>query len=155
MLYWGSGTAIGAAPYASTFAVSPQKLAAEVVTEAFVVVWPSGARLETTKTWRPHDNKKWRFTFSRPPGAPGMDIDLKHAASLEAASFARAQAQRAEQQERDATAASLVDSYVKGRYGSNDRDTSIQGPDPAVTCDAQRLTIGPATMDQRYRINCR
>jgi predicted homoserine dehydrogenase-like protein len=129
MVYWGDAKAIGVAPYASTFQVDPRQAAQDVARQKFLVVWASGAKLETTETWKPKENKRWKFTFSRPVNAAGLDVDLKYATAQETAraqqQAARAQQESLEQQRRDAALGQMLDGLNRGLGNNSVNCTSI------------------------------
>ena len=90
MLYQGN-TAWGAAPQTMIYTLRPG--ATEIVSAPVTAVWASGATVTTRIRMTPGIEQS--YTFSRPPGAPGLDKDLAIAAQIQQNAIAQQQADAA------------------------------------------------------------
>ncbi len=79
LVYTERGKAIGITPLERIMVLSAENQARDSLTDGVIVVWPSGATSRQTVTIWPKKNRIWNVTFSRPPTAPGLDVDLRHA----------------------------------------------------------------------------
>jgi hypothetical protein len=82
MLY-SNGAALGMAPQTRVFTADEQAQATGWIRTAGVTaVWPSGAKTETSIRLVLHQGPQV-VTISRPPDAPGLDVDMAHAVRLQ------------------------------------------------------------------------
>jgi hypothetical protein len=84
MLY-SSDAALGMAPQTLVYTADSQAQEAGWFRTADVTaIWPSGARAQTSVTLVLHQGPQV-VTISRPPDAPGLDVDMAHALKLQQA----------------------------------------------------------------------
>ena len=82
MLY-SNGAALGMAPQTWVYTPDAQGQAAGWIQAANVTaIWPSGAKTETSVRLVMHQGPQV-ITMSRPPDAPGLDVDMAHAVKLQ------------------------------------------------------------------------
>lgn len=110
LIYTASGKAIGMTPMERYVRLTPGQVAADRMEDVAIAVWPSGATLRRSVIIQPKAFKIWNVSFSRPPQAVGMDVDLRHAM----------QQQRQLQAQHEADVSNLlgvfVGAYNAGRY---------------------------------------
>jgi hypothetical protein len=92
MLY-SNGAAVGMAPQTRVFTADAQAQATGWIRTANVTaIWPSGAKTEISLTLVLHQGPQV-VTITRPPDAPGLDVDMANAAKLQQAKTPQDEAQ--------------------------------------------------------------
>ena len=129
-----SGKAIGITPMSRLLYLNPQRQQLDKMDDEILIVWPSGATLRQKVSFAPKENRIWTWSFSRPPSAPGLDIDLLQA---------ELQTQTIKSDDSMATLLStFVSSYAAGRQQALPQSFT---PPTAIRCTSRTVGWGVVT----------
>lgn len=143
MIYKGN-QAIGTAPQSMIYTINSNTVRGIFQTDQQMgAVWPSGARSfgASINTGIQHSS----IVFSRPPEAPGMDIDLNYARRL--------------QTDDDAGAALMINSFNAGLNSNQPRAVFVDPANPppkpggSIRCSTTSNT-GPGIVNPSFTTNC-
>lgn len=120
------------------------RIAGRTTINGIAARWPSGAS-KTDKAIAVNfaNGSSQQYTIHRPPDTPGLDADLRFAASLAARQARQTAAQTAEERREQARAGALMDALAtglegwnRGRYETPQQES--YRPPPSYNCKSRR-----------------